>query len=86
MLKFSLVFLSFVMLIGCESMFAPRSYNEPFDTVSLQYDPYNFDMTELQKNADAACVAKGAAYAVKAGTSINREEVRWAYMNFDCYN
>lgn len=80
-----LTLLPALALTACESWSEPVG-EPPVDTVSLKYDPYNYDMAQLQENAEASCAAKGARYAIRAGSSVNTEEVRWAYMNFDCYD
>ncbi len=71
-------------LAGCELM-GSKKVLEPLDIVSLQYDPYNYSMAELTRNAQAACEAKGGNKAIPVDNELNTESVRWAYMNFECY-
>lgn len=84
MLRYGLVVFIALLLSGCE-MFGKQDIRLPIDVVSLQYDPYNYSMAELSRNATAACIAKGGTEAVAVDNEINTESVRWAYMNFNCY-
>lgn len=52
--------------------------------VSVQYDPYDFKMYELQDAADTQCQAKGYPYGVRVDNSVNTQAVRWSHMYFDC--
>jgi len=71
-------------LVACESL-GSRKVAAPIDIISLQYDPYNYSMAELTRNANAACAAKGGNEAIPVNNELNTESVRWAYMNFECY-
>ena len=73
-----------LFLAGCETMF-PSTPSAPIDTVSIRYDPYNYSMSEVEESARAACRAKGGTQIYQLDSQINTEEVRWAYMNFECF-
>jgi hypothetical protein len=73
-----------VFLSACESFGSKRPV-EPIDTVSVRYDPYNYSMSAVEESARAACRAKGGEDVYPIDNQINTEEVRWAYMNFECY-
>ena len=75
--------LSFI-LSACET-FGQRRDNGPIDTISVRYDPYNYSMADLKEDAKAACRAKGGEDIYPVDNQINSEEVRWAYMNFECF-
>jgi hypothetical protein len=57
----------------------------PEDVVSVQYDPYRFEMAKLEQAALAQCGAKGFSRAVVLDNQPNTESVRWSYLTFGCY-
>ncbi len=70
------------MTAACASDPGPRYGTEP--SISIPYDPYDFDPDDLQAEADAHC----NAYNMRAsydGETINPEEVRWRYRHYRCY-
>lgn len=57
----------------------------PEDVVSVQYDPYRFEMSKLQRSAQEQCRAKGYPRALPLDNQPNTESVRWSYLTFGCY-
>ena len=57
----------------------------PGDTVSVQYDPDRFQMSQLQRAAEDQCRAKGYARAEAMDVAPNTESVRWSYLTFGCF-
>ena len=55
------------------------------DVVSVQYDPNRFQMSALQRAAEAQCRAKGFPRAEPLDNEPNTESVRWSYLTFGCY-
>lgn len=57
----------------------------PYDgeTISVSYDPYDYDPDDLQAEADAHCRAYGLS-AVFDGETANPQEVRWRYRHYRC--
>ncbi len=53
------------------------------ESVTIPYDPYNYDPDELMEQADAHCRAYGRR-AVYVDETIDPNSVRWRYRHFDC--
>ena len=52
-------------------------------SISIPYDPYDFDPDELQAEADAHCEAYGLR-AVYDDETIDPQSVRWRYRHYRC--
>jgi hypothetical protein len=52
-------------------------------SISIPYDPYDFDPDDLQAEADAHCRAYNLR-AVFDGETANPHEVRWRYRHYRC--
>lgn len=57
----------------------------PDEVVSVQYDPNRFQMSTLQRAAEAQCRAKGYGRAEPMDNAPNTESVRWSYLTFGCF-
>ena len=68
-----------LLLAACASRGAPD------DTVSVQYNAYDFEMSDLQRAAEAQCSAKGYRRAEPLSNQPNTESARWSYLTFGCY-
>ncbi|MEO1135244.1 MAG: hypothetical protein AAFW68_01375 [Pseudomonadota bacterium] len=68
-----------VLLGACASYEAPYSG----ETISVSYDPYDYDPDDLQAEADAHCRAYNLR-AVFDGETANPQEVRWRYRHYRC--
>ncbi len=79
MLRIALAGLAAAMLGACASDPGPVS-NE---SISIPYDPYDFDPDDLQAEADAHCEAYGLR-AVYDGETVDPHSVRWRYRHFRC--
>ena len=55
-----------------------------YQTISIPYDPYDFDPADLQAEADAHCNAYGLR-AVYEDETVDPESVRWRYRHYRCY-
>ncbi|PQA87791.1 hypothetical protein [Hyphococcus luteus] len=53
------------------------------ESISIPYDPYDFDPDDLQAEADAHCEAYGLR-AVYDGETVDTQSVRWRYRHFRC--
>lgn len=53
------------------------------ESITIPYDPYNYDPDELFAQADAHCEAFGLR-AVYVDETIDPQSVRWRYRHFDC--
>ena len=58
---------------------------EPKEIVSVQYDPNNYDQTEVERAALAQCKAKNYRYAVPHAAQPNMQTSSWTYKTFGCY-
>ena len=52
-------------------------------SISIPYDPYDFDPRDLQEEADNHCRAYGMN-AVFDGETIDQGSVRWRYRHYRC--
>ncbi|MEM9496122.1 MAG: hypothetical protein AAGA09_08970 [Pseudomonadota bacterium] len=52
-------------------------------SISIPYDPYDFDPDDLQAEADAHCEAYGLR-AVYDDETIDPQSVRWRYRHYRC--
>jgi len=55
----------------------------PAESVTIPYDPYNYDPDELIAAAQSQCEAFGLT-AVYVDETIDPNSVRWRYRHFDC--
>ncbi|GJL92658.1 MAG: hypothetical protein DHS20C04_23170 [Hyphococcus sp.] len=69
------------MLAACASDPGPLYGTEP--SISIPYDPYDFDPDDLQAEADAHCNAYDLN-AVYDGETIDNKSVRWRYRHYRC--
>lgn len=68
-------------LAGCVSDEGYRAGTEP--SISIPYDPYDFDPDELLAEAQSHCEAYGLN-AVYDDETINPQSVRWRYRHYNC--
>ncbi len=68
------------MIAACASDPGPRYGDE---SISIPYDPYDFDPDDLQAEAESHCSAYGLR-AVYDGETANPHEVRWRYRHYMC--
>ena len=81
-LRTGLMALGLAMIAACASNdYAPTYGTEP--SISIPYDPYDYDPDDLQAEADAHCNAYGQS-AVFDGETIAPESVRWRYRHYMC--
>lgn len=59
--------------------------NEPAtgESISIPYDPYNFDPNDLLAEAQAHCGAYGLR-AVYEDETVDPQSVRWRYRHYRC--
>ncbi len=67
---------------GCETYGSRPTGTK--ESVSIPYDPYNYNPDELQARANAHCLAYGARAAVYEDETIDPNAVRWRYRHFRC--
>lgn len=70
-----------IALGACETHETYRYGTEP--SISIPYDPYDFDPDDLQAEADAHCAAYGLR-AVYEDETIDPQSVRWRYRHYRC--
>lgn len=73
--------LTAAMLASCASDPGPAYGTEP--SISIPYDPYDFDPDDLQAEADAHCNAYNLR-AVFDGETVDNQSVRWRYRHYLC--
>lgn len=79
--KLIVVFILAFLFIGCVSDGGNRSGSEP--SISIPYDPYDFDPDDLLAEAQSHC----SAYGLRArfdGETIDQQSVRWRYRHYQC--
>lgn len=70
----------------CASLGACATYDDDRTdnpSISIPYDPYDFDPDDLLAEAQSYCEAYGLR-AVFDDETINPEEVRWRYRHYRC--
>ncbi len=77
-LRMAMAGLGLAMLAACAT---PEPVGD--QSISIPYDPYDFDPDDLQAEADAHCRAYGLR-AVFDGETANPHEVRWRYRHYRC--
>ena len=75
------VVVSTIVVIGCAT--GPRVPEEAEQSVSIPYDPYNYDPEQLDAEAQAHCDAYGLR-AVFEDETIDNQSVRWRYRHYRC--
>ncbi len=71
-----------VAVSACETSGPGYRYGtEP--SISIPYDPYDFDPDDLQAEANAHCEAYGLR-AVYEDETIDPQSVRWRYRHYRC--
>ena len=80
-----LALLCLLPLVACATG-TPDGLPPPEDEVSVPYNPYRYEMAELERAATAQCEAKGYPVALPLSDQPNRESVRWSYLTFGCYS
>ena len=68
-------------LAACETYDDGAYAQDP--SISIPYDPYNFDPDEMLEEAQAHCDAYGLR-AVYVDETIDPQSVRWRYRHFSC--
>lgn len=56
---------------------------DDYQTISIPYDPYDFDPADLQAEADAHCSAYNLR-AVFDDETVDATSVRWRYRHYRC--
>lgn len=56
---------------------------DDYQTISIPYDPYDFDPADLQAEADAHCSAYNLR-AVYEDETVDTASVRWRYRHYRC--
>ncbi len=69
-----------LLAASCETTGAYPSGSE---SISIPYDPYNFDPDEMLEQAQAHCAAFGLR-AVYVDETIDPQSVRWRYRHYSC--
>ncbi|MEO0878831.1 MAG: hypothetical protein AAFY22_03870 [Pseudomonadota bacterium] len=75
------IVLALSALVGVSACETARQPDEP--TISIPYDPYNFDPDELFDQANTYCAAYGRK-ARYVDETIDPTSVRWRYRHFAC--
>ena len=78
--KFVIPFLLAFLMIGCVS---DGGYRDGEQSISIPYDPYDFDPDDLLAEAQAHC----GAYGLRArfdGETVDQQSVRWRYRHYQC--
>lgn len=87
MLKSAAVLALFAVLLAalgaCASVRHSDLSEGDGESISIPYDPYNYDPDELLSEAQAHCEAYGRT-AVYVDETIDPSSVRWRYRHFDC--
>jgi len=68
------------MLAGMAACATPAPDNQ---TISIPYDPYDFDPADLQAEAEAHCSAYNLR-AVYEDETVDPNSVRWRYRHYRC--
>ncbi len=74
----ALIAASAIALTACAT---PEPDN--YQTISVPYDPYDFDPADLQAEADAHCNAYNL-HAVYEDETVDPSSVRWRYRHYRC--
>ena len=72
-----------LLMAACETT---GSNDYPYGSepsISIPYNPYDFDPDELQQEADAHCDAYGLSASYEDET-IDPQSVRWRYRHYAC--
>ena len=70
-----------VFFAGCTTDEGYRAGTEP--SISIPYDPYDYDPDDLQAEAQAHCQAYGMN-AVYQDETVDLTSVRWRYRHYLC--
>ncbi|MHA7872833.1 MAG: hypothetical protein ACX939_10830, partial [Hyphococcus sp.] len=73
--------LALAMLGACATEQGYRYGTEP--SISIPYDPYDFDPDDLMAEAQAHCEAYGLR-ARYVDETIDPQSVRWRYRHYEC--
>lgn len=79
--KLVVIFILAFLIIGCVSYDRNRDGGE--QSISIPYDPYDFDPDDLLAEAQTHC----GAYGLRAqfdGETVDQQSVRWRYRHFQC--
>lgn len=68
-------------LTGC----ATTVYGQPETTVSVQFDPDDFDEAQMRRDAIAMCAAKGYSTAAPYTAQPTMARGTWDYRTYGCY-
>lgn len=77
------VFQSLVIAAGAAALVACATPEPEYQTISIPYDPYDFDPADLQAEADAHCNAYNLR-AVYEDETVDPSSVRWRYRHYRC--
>ena len=81
-LKIVMCGLGAAMLTACASDPGPAYGTE--QSISIPYDPYDYDPDDLLAEAQAHCGAYGLT-ASYDGETVDNQSVRWRYRHYRCY-
>ncbi|MEM8771916.1 MAG: hypothetical protein AAGD92_09740 [Pseudomonadota bacterium] len=78
------VFNIFIAVSGAIAVCACATQEPPSsESISIPYDPYDFDPDDLQAEADSHCDAYGLR-AVYEDETVDASSVRWRYRHYRC--
>ena len=81
-MRWVLILSAALALAACETTdYGPPSGTE--QSVSIPYDPYNYDPAELDAQAESHCSAYKRR-ALYRDETIDPNSVRWRYRHYDC--
>jgi len=71
--------------LAASALSACATYEDPgpIETISIPYDPYDYNPSAMDAEAQAHCEAFGLD-AVFVDETADIQAVRWRYRNYDC--
>ena len=79
--KFAVLFVLAFLIVGCVTDDGYRDGGAP--SISIPYDPYDYDPDDLLAEAQSHC----SAYGLRArfdGETVDQQSVRWRYRHYQC--
>ncbi len=76
------LFSGLVALAGCTTT-SGRLPTANANSVTIPYNPYDYDPDDLQRQADAHCTTYGRR-AIYVDETIDPSSVRWRYRHYNC--
>jgi hypothetical protein len=68
---------------ACATTGGMRSPTANANSVTIPYNPYDYDPDDLQRQAEAHCTTYGRR-AVYVDETIDPSSVRWRYRHYNC--